>query len=317
MGVGGLQALVKQGWPIRGKRVVVAGTGPLLLAAAAGLRSAGAKIVAIVEQTSASAILKFVWETAPRAPAKILQGLGLKARLIGVRSHTASWVSRAEGGKAVQRVTITNGRKTRSIDCDYLACAYGLIPNLELPALLECHIHDGRVPTDAKMQTTHGIFCVGETTGIGGVDCALIEGQIAGYLSAGNAFLAALLAKTQRRARVFASLLEMTFALRPELKALAQPDTIVCRCEDVPRSAMESHPNFRSAKLHTRCGMGPCQGRICGPAAKVLFNWTDTCDAPRPPIFPVRLESLAQIAASPESLPASPSPDSASSAQGK
>src|SRR5215469_5114645 len=39
MGAGGLQAMVKSGLPIRRKRVVVAGTGPLLLAVAAYLRT--------------------------------------------------------------------------------------------------------------------------------------------------------------------------------------------------------------------------------------------------------------------------------------
>ena len=43
MGAGGLQAMVKAGLPIRGKRIVVAGTGPLLLAVAAYLRKHGAR----------------------------------------------------------------------------------------------------------------------------------------------------------------------------------------------------------------------------------------------------------------------------------
>src|SRR5262249_5030468 len=38
MGAGGLQALVKGGLPIKGKRIVVAGSGPLLLAVAAYLK---------------------------------------------------------------------------------------------------------------------------------------------------------------------------------------------------------------------------------------------------------------------------------------
>src|SRR5947199_124395 len=59
MGAGALQALVKSGLPISGKRVVVAGTGPLLLAVAAYLKSHGAKVVAIYEQTSRAALAKF------------------------------------------------------------------------------------------------------------------------------------------------------------------------------------------------------------------------------------------------------------------
>ena len=59
VGPGGLQALVKNGWPIKGKRVVVCGTGPLLLAVADGLQQHGAKIVSIAEQTTLGRILNF------------------------------------------------------------------------------------------------------------------------------------------------------------------------------------------------------------------------------------------------------------------
>src|SRR5689334_4510465 len=58
-GAGGLQALVKSGLPIKGKRVVVAGTGPLLLAVAAYLRKHGAEIPMICEQASWGRLTKF------------------------------------------------------------------------------------------------------------------------------------------------------------------------------------------------------------------------------------------------------------------
>ena len=54
------------------------------------------------------------------------------------------------------------------------------------------------------------------------------------------------------------------FALRNELRSLATPDTIVCRCESVPLSALDREWSPRQAKLTTRIGMGPCQGRLCG-----------------------------------------------------
>jgi len=90
--------------------------------------------------------------------------------------------------------------------------------------------------------------------------------------------------------RRFAEALDRTFALRPELKALASAETIVCRCEDVKHGQLAQHRSWRDAKLHTRCGMGPCQGRICGPAAQFLLGWTP--ESVRPPIFPVALENL-------------------------
>jgi hypothetical protein len=74
----------------------------------------------------------------------------------------------------------------------------------------------------------------------------------------------------------------------------------VCRCEDVPLSRLRQYTSWRASKLQTRCGMGPCQGRVCGPATQFLFRWNP--DSVRPPIFPVRVESLAVPAGIPEPL---------------
>ncbi|HET6974705.1 MAG TPA: hypothetical protein VFI24_00165, partial [Pyrinomonadaceae bacterium] len=79
-------------------------------------------------------------------------------------------------------------------------------------------------------------------------------------------------------------------ALRDELKRLAAPETIVCRCEDVTYERLRVQNSWRTAKLQTRCGMGPCQGRICGGAVEFLFGWR--AESVRPPVLPVRVESL-------------------------
>jgi hypothetical protein len=90
--------------------------------------------------------------------------------------------------------------------------------------------------------------------------------------------------------------MDRAFALRPELRALARPDTIVCRCEDAVRGAIGACASAREAKLATRAGMGPCQGRVCGPALQFLFGWDS--DTVRPPVQPASLGELA--AAAPE-----------------
>ncbi|MGE5276875.1 MAG: pyridine nucleotide-disulfide oxidoreductase, partial [Acidobacteriota bacterium] len=81
------------------------------------------------------------------------------------------------------------------------------------------------------------------------------------------------------------------FRLRPEVLGLAAPGTIVCRCEDVPLSRLEAAGTLREAKLFTRAGMGPCQGRICGSALAALRGLSP--DSVRPPLVPVPLEVLA------------------------
>ena len=291
MGAGGLQALVKCGLPIRGARVVVAGTGPLLMAVAAYLRKHGAEIPIICEQTSLTRLAGFS-VALMRQPAKIGQAMRLRRQLSGTRFAANSWPIAASGKSKLENVTISHSGISETIACDYLACGFHLVPNLELIQLLACKIESDRAKVDEFQETTvEGVFSAGETTGIAGVDSAIVEGQIAGFAAAGRLADAKRLFHKRDRAQAFARILDKTFRLRPELKSLSSPETLVCRCEDVSFSRLRRQTSWRSAKLQTRCGMGPCQGRICGPATQFLFGWTP--DSVRPPIFPARVESLA------------------------
>jgi NADPH-dependent 2,4-dienoyl-CoA reductase/sulfur reductase-like enzyme len=293
MGAGGLQALVKGGLPIKGKRVAVAGSGPLLLAVAAYLQNQGAEICQIAEQTPQVNLLRFalyLW----KQPGKLRQAVQLKWQLRRVRYLAGCWPVAAEGHDQLASVTFTNGQKTWTVPCDYLACGFGLAPNVELPALLGCETTSRGACVDEMQQSSvPGVYCAGETTGIGGLDLALIEGQIAGYAAAGFENKARALFAARLRAQKFAGLLEETFALRKELRDLATPATIVCRCEDVPHGKLRPYTSWTDAKLQTRCGMGPCQGRICGPATEFLFGWKP--QSVRPPLFPTDLVNLAGI----------------------
>lgn len=119
----------------------------------------------------------------------------------------------------------------------------------------------------------------------------MIEGQIAGCAAAGREDEARRLFAARQRARRFASALNAAFDLREELRELATEETIVCRCEDVRLGQLREFDSWRAAKLQTRCGMGPCQGRVCGAALEFLFGWRVT--SIRPPLFPVQLRNLA------------------------
>lgn len=268
LGAGGLQALVKQGLDVRGKTVVVAGSGPLLLAVAANLTKAGATVSLIAEQAPWSALIHFGSQLF-RWPSKLLQSFSLFSR----RYRPGLWPVEATPGG----VRMSDGN---NYPCDYLACGFGLVPNLELPLLAGCRIENGFVKVNRHQQTSvQGIYAVGELTGIGGLEKAEDEGEAAG---SGQA--------VRHDHQPFVSLLDKTFALREELKALAAPETILCRCEDVPLSRIEHCHDKREAKLQTRCGMGACQGRICGPALEFLYGWPP--DKVRPPVYPVPVRNL-------------------------
>jgi D-hydroxyproline dehydrogenase subunit alpha len=291
MGAGGLQAVVKSGLSIRGKRVVVAGSGPLLLAVASYLQKHGAKIPIICEQAAWGSLARFSISLLG-FPKKIAQALELRRELAGIPLALGSWPMEAHGDTRLESVTISRQGRAESIPCDYLACGFHLVPNLELPILLGCKIEEGYVHVDDLQQTSvPGIYCAGEPTGIGGLESAIVEGQIAGLATTGKSNDARALFSERGRTHRFAKLLDRTFVLRNELKRLSKPETFICRCEDVTFAKLQTHRGWRSAKLHTRCGMGPCQGRICGPATEFLFGWKT--ESVRPPIFPARVEDLA------------------------
>ena len=296
-GAGGLQALVKGGYSVAGKRVVVAGSGPLLLAVAAHLKQYGAELVSVAEQAGLASMIRFAAKLGSH-PAKLLQGARYRIALGAAPYRTGCWPVAAEGGEKLTAVRLTDGRKTWTEPCDLLACGFHLVPNTELAALLRCKLTDGFVAVDAHQQTSvANIYCAGEPTGIAGLDAALVQGQIAGLMAAGKGNEAAALYGRRDRELAFGRNLEQAFALRPELRSLAQPGTIVCRCEDVRYEQLQSQPSWTDAKLQTRCGMGPCQGRICGPAVRTLFGWTNS--SIRPPLFPIPLSAL--ISAEPQS----------------
>lgn len=290
LGAGGLQALAKQGLPVAGKRIVVAGSGPLLLAVAAYLRSAGAKVLGVHEQTTKGKLARFL-TTLVGKPGKLWQGATLGARLLGVPFVSDAWLVEARGDDRVREVRVHTRSGERTLACDYVACGFGLVPNVRLPVLFGARVADGCVVVDAELRTANPrVFCVGEATGVGGLDKAVLEGKVAGAVAAGDRTQARRRARALGRERAFVQALDVAYALRPELAKLARPDTIVCRCEDVPLAAISACSSWRDAKLQTRCGMGSCQGRVCGPAVAFLRGFA-VGDA-RPPIFHAPLAAL-------------------------
>ena len=290
MGAGGLQALAKGGLPVAGKRIVIAGSGPLLLAVAKYMHEHGANIRLIAEQAPQRALAGFAFALALH-PEKLIQAIGFRFSLFGTRYLTSCWPVAAQGEGKLESVTLRHGPKTWSERCDYLACGFGLVPNVELAALLGCRMSETGVAVDEYQRSSvEGVYCAGEITGIGGLELSLMEGEIAGLAATGRRETARRRFGARDSGRRFAADLARAFALRDELKTLPRPDTLVCRCEDVPVARLRNCRGWREAKLHTRCGMGPCQGRVCGPAVEFLQGWK--AESVRPPVFPAAVESL-------------------------
>jgi NADPH-dependent 2,4-dienoyl-CoA reductase/sulfur reductase-like enzyme len=291
IGVGAMQALLKSGFEIRGLRVVVSGSGPLLLPVAAAVKKAGGRLLLVAEQASPERVRRFgrsLW----RHPGKLLAAARYRFSFLSIPYRRNVWVREARGDDRLRGVTLTDGSRSWSGACDVLCAGYGLVPNVELAALVGCAVEEGRVVTDDRQGTSlPGVFCAGEPTGIGGVELAVVEGQIAGLAAAGETVGLARLERRRRRLAAFAARLEAAFAPREELAARLTPETIVCRCEDVPWSRLDPSWSPREAKLATRFGMGPCQGRVCGPAMRFLCGWQAEGGV-RPPVQPARVSTL-------------------------
>jgi NADPH-dependent 2,4-dienoyl-CoA reductase/sulfur reductase-like enzyme len=151
---------------------------------------------------------------------------------------------------------------------------------------------------ETQQTSVPDVLCAGEPTGIGGVEKSLFEGAIAGHAAARALDRVQNTGARRRRVNLFSTRLATAFSLRQELRSICLPDTLVCRCEDVSFARICQHPDWRSAKLQTRCGMGPCQGRICGSALAFLKGWQDAASPVRPPIYPASLGTLVSVTAS-------------------
>jgi NADPH-dependent 2,4-dienoyl-CoA reductase/sulfur reductase-like enzyme len=298
---GGAQALAKGQGVLPGRRVLLAGAGPFLLPVAEQLRARGAEVVAVAEATSRRDWLR----AAPRMaahPGRLLDYARYRTRV--PRITWGHVIVRAEGSDHVASATIARAApdwsplpgSERTFAVDAVCTAYGFLPNAELARALGCELDGDAVAHDADMRTSvPDVYVAGEAAGIGGADLARAEGELAGAAAAGAAGLADLRRRRDRLAG-FAAILADLFDPRPGLAGLATPDTVLCRCEDVTAGAVDAAvaggaTTASALKIVTRCGQGPCQGRVCERlvASRLPAGQRFT---PRAPLGPVPLPVL-------------------------
>ncbi len=291
-GAGGLQALVKGGWPIDGQRVMLAGSGPLLLATAKTLLEAGADLRGIAELRGWQDLTLFATRL---NPAQWLQATALRWQLRRVPYRLGLQVVRVLGQSRVEGVRLSDGLREWDEPCDALGLGFGLLPNSELAAMLGCATgDDGRILVDAQLRSSlPTVFAAGECTGIGGMRKAWVEGRLAALSMLEQAVPSAL-TRAHAQALGFARRLARHFGPTPAQWARCTPEVRVCRCEGVRLRELQAHPGWREAKLQTRCGMGACQGRICGPISQQLLGWPEAHPqrGVRFPLQPLPIASL-------------------------
>lgn len=333
MTAGGAQALVKTMHVRPGRRAVVAGTGPLLLVVANQLHKVGVEVIAVLEAGRPS------WS--PRAFGKVwgerellkdAWGYWRALRRAGIPIRFNHTVFEAHGDREVESVTFGPvdpetwspiRERAQKVEADVLVVGFGFVPNVELTELAGCrheYVHDvgGWVPVrTARMETTvPGVFAAGDGAGVAGALVAIEEGRIAGITAAEQAGMLRSAEAHRRRAPHTERLrslsgvrkvLDAMSRIRPGLTELATSQTLACRCEEISiaevGAALEQGArDLQAIKLLTRLGMGPCQGRNCGPSMGLHVGHALGCsprDAgrinPRPPVKPVTVGALARL----------------------
>lgn len=307
---GGAQAMLKAGLVLPGRRVVVAGAGPLLLPVASGLAAAGAEVAGVFDSSDPRAFGRHV-RTLAQNPEKLAEGAGYAARLArhGLRVRFRHSVIAAHGDERVEAVTVAgpDGSRGRRIECDALAVSHGMLPHTEIAQTLGARIGiSGAVAVDTEQRTdVANLWAAGETTGIGGAALSLVEGEIAGRSAAARLRgdmprdLAAS-QRTRRRLAAFAEALEDAYSAPAGWADRVTDETVLCRCEEVTAASVREAvselgaTDLRTIKLLTRAGMGWCQGRICGPGVAGVAGCPLT-PANTPFARPVPLGVLAEI----------------------
>jgi NADPH-dependent 2,4-dienoyl-CoA reductase/sulfur reductase-like enzyme len=314
-------ALKFQGCTI-GRRVVLAGTGPLLYLVAWQYAKAGAKVVAVLDSASLHDKLSAV-PALLRQPATFAKGLYYLGwlRAHGVAVHMGARLLRAEGDERVTGLRWSDARgEQHQLDCDAVGFGYALRSETQLADLLGCRFAHDRlqraalpVRDAAGRSSVQGVYLAGDGAGIMGADAAEWAGERAALalLSDGGIQVDAARCRwlEARLARVcaFRHGLERAFPFPQDWALQAPDDLVVCRCEEVTAGELRRCARDTGAhevnrlKALTRVGMGRCQGRTCGVAAAEILAQASgsTSEAVgrlrgQGPIKPVPIAALAQ-----------------------
>ena len=331
MTAGAGQILLKSAGMLPGGRVVLAGTGPLVLLLAYQYLQAGVTIDALIDTTPRGAVSRSLGKLFAALPAADYLFKGLKLMLAirraGIPVYQGVEGLRAVGDEKLEAVGFDTGKQGLKTvtDCelraDTLLLHQGVIPNIRLPLAAGCDIEwealqqNWIVATDEWGRSSDAdIYVAGDGSRISGAEASAYQGRLAGMHAACELgkintgkldTLSAPVIKARNRHLAIRPFLDSCYS--PAASYLVPGDaTLVCRCEEITageiRQAVQlgcTGPN--QVKSFTRCGMGPCQGAQCGStvahiiAAQLGKPMAEVgCLRVRPPLSPITLGQLAE-----------------------
>lgn len=324
MSAGAAQILLKSSGLAPSEPVVLAGCGPLLYLLGWQYLRAGVAIKALVDTTRP----EDYWRArrhlfaALRAWPYLRKGLELmrSLRSAGIAHYSGAEQLAVEGEEAAQALTFSVAGKAQRIASRCVLLHQGVVPNIQFSQALRAR-HEWdldqlcfRPVTDPWGELdVPGIYVAGDGAGIGGAQAAAVQGQLTA-LGIATRLKTISSSERDRKAQSLRVQLEANLRIRPFLDTLYQPkeanripadEVMVCRCEEVTAGELRGFvalgcagPN--QAKSFGRCGMGPCQGRMCGlTVTEVIAKARGVSAAEvgyyriRPPIKPITLGELA------------------------
>ncbi|MCC7485173.1 MAG: FAD-dependent oxidoreductase [Burkholderiales bacterium] len=326
MTCGGAQVLLKSAAIVPEGRVVIAGSGPLLYLVATQLVRAGVKPAALLESTThLGAALPHV-PPFVLAPGYLSKGMSMMGavRGAGVPIRRGVRALRIAGGERAQRVEYEWRGARHAEPADVVLLHQGVVPNVNLALAARCeHVWDDRGRAfrprldNWGVTSVPGVRVAGDGGGIIGAKAAESAGTLAA-LGAAHALGRISAAERDRRSTAARRELARHLDARPfldtmyrpaqEYLAPRDPATIVCRCEEVTAGEIrrlvteQGCPGPNQMKAFVRCGMGPCQGRLCGLTVTELI--AECRGVPqgevgyfriRPPVKPVTVGDLATL----------------------
>ena len=329
MTCGGMSNLFKDSGLAPQKPVVLAGSGPLLWLVAEHLLALKAPLAAILDTTPMGQVLPAM-KHMPKAlrrfgymmkGVKMIADVHLQARKAGVPIHRNVKNLRAEGENRLATVKASCGSRELVFTASTLMVSEGVIPNVALLRQIGCtHVWDEvqrfwypKVDENGRSANLTNVFVAGDGNFVHGAKSAELKGRLAAFAIALAMHRISQEEYRELTAPVRAAL-DLELAPRPFIDAMYAPrpdlftmsdSTVVCRCEGVTAGRIrdlieEGYTDHNEIKAIIRCGMGPCNGRMCGPAVMELIcagakvaPQTIRQHRLRPPIKPVSLEELA------------------------
>lgn len=320
MTAGAAQTALKAQGLVLGERTIIAGSGPLLWLLAAQTLRAGGKIDAILDTTPRRNWLQAAVHLPDFALSPYFaKGLALLREVRAkVPVHRVDAIE-AVGTDRVREVVFSGPGGARRLPVDLLLLHQGVVPNVNLAnAAGLAHAWNERqlcfVPVlDADFGgSVPGIAVAGDGAGIAGGTAAAERGRIAAIAAVRalkpDADVPDTQAIRQRLQREEMGRAFLDWLNRPaDAFRMPQGETIACRCEEVTAEQVRETARMgcegpNQMKAFLRCGMGPCQGRLCGLTVTELIaaERKTTPDEVgyyrlRPPVKPITLAELASL----------------------